>query len=690
MKFLLSWIHEYLPGPPLDAKTTADRLTSAGFIVEGCERDGTVLDVEITANRPDGMNHRGLARETAVALARRFQDAQSGARLEEAGPPVDTLATVRIEEPELCSRYSARVIEGIRVASSKADVLARFEALELGPISAPVDATNHALWDIGQPLHAFDLDKLAKGKDGRPAIVVRRARAGETLVTLDGETRTLTPQHLIIADAEKPVGLAGVMGGLDTAISETTTRVLLEAAHFDPRTVRKTARSLGMHTDASHRFERGTDPEATREGLDRAARMIVGACGGKIAKGTIHVVAREIPLRKLALRSARRDGFLGLKVEDARCQEILSALGFAPTEAFGRIDVTVPSFRVDVEAEIDLIEEIIRCVGYDKLPETLPKLHVPSASAPRYAFDDRVRDVLAGFGLVEAQTYTFVSEAENAPFESVAPGKPVRLENPLGEPFTTMRATSIAGLLKSAQHNVRRGLDRVPLFEVGRAFGWKGSAVAESARVSILLSGPRAAHWATGSLELDFFDGSGVVAGLVTALGGRAPVFSRADLPFLAPGRAAWVDLDGVRLGFVGVLDPALSAAHDLVDPVVADLDLGILFGAVPPPPTSVDLPPRFPGSGVDLTVSHRIDVPFLELERAVRTDAPPELHGVGVKYRYQGPGVPDGFVKTTLHLRFVSTERSLSREEINSWRDAAAKRLLERPDTRVDGIEGA
>lgn len=686
MKFLLSWLEDYLPGPPLDAKTAAERLTSAGFIVEGIERDGTVLEVEITANRPDGMNHRGLAREAAVALSLRFEDAETRAPLEEGGPPAGTLATVTIEEPALCSRYSARVLEGIRVASSPARVLARFAALDLGPISAPVDATNHVLWDIGQPLHAFDLEKLAKGKDGRPAIVVRRARAGETLVTLDGVTRALTPDHLVIADAEKPVGLAGVMGGLDTAISESTTRVLLEAAHFAPGIVRRTARSLGMHTDASHRFERGTDPEATREGLDRAARMIVAACGGTVAKGAIHVVAREIPRKKLALRSARRDAFLGMKLEDARCKQILSALGFAPVEAPGRLDVTVPSFRIDVEAEIDLVEEVIRCVGYDQLPETLPKLHEPALSAPRYGFEDRVRDVLTGFGLVEAQTYSFISESENAPFESIAPGDPVRLENPLGEPFTTLRATPLAGLLKSAQHNVRRGLDRVALFEVGRTFGWKSGTVAESPRVALVLSGSREEHWSAVSAPVGFFDGSGAVAGLVVGLGASDPTFSRADVPFLAPGRAAWVRLGDVTLGFVGVLHASLAAAHDLVDPVVADLDLAALFDAMPAPPVCVELPSRFPGSDVDVTVSHRVGVPFQELEAAVTAGAPAELVSVGVKYRYQGPGVPDGFVKTTLHLRFGSAERSLSREEINAWRDAAAGRLLDRPDTSVDG----
>jgi phenylalanyl-tRNA synthetase beta chain len=298
MKFAYSWVASYLPGPAPDPKEMGERLTAVGFIVEGVEGAGasTVYDVEITANRPDGMNHRGIAREAAVAMRRAFGDAEAALALPEPGPAVGTRAAVVVAEPALCGRYSARVIEGVTIRPASAAVAARLAAIGQGAISSPVDATNHVLWDIGQPLHAFDLDTLAKGADGLPTLVVRRAKAGETLVTLDGVERKLSPQHLVIADAEKPVALAGVMGGLATAISEKTTRILLESAHFNSVAVRKTARSLGMHTDASHRFERGTDPEATLDGLNRAARLIVADCGGNVAKAS-STCARRRPLR---------------------------------------------------------------------------------------------------------------------------------------------------------------------------------------------------------------------------------------------------------------------------------------------------------------------------------------------------------------------------------------------------------
>ena len=579
-------------------------------------------------------------------------------------------AHVFVEEPQLCSRYSARVLEGIHAGATSGAVAKRLRAIGAGTISAPVDATNHVLWDIGQPLHAFDLDTLAKGVDGFPTIVVRRARAGETLVTLDGVARALTPQHLVIADAEKPVALAGVMGGLETAISDRTTRVLLEGAHFDPRAVRRTSRSLGMHTDASHRFERGADPEATLDGLDRAARLILEACGGTLCRGTIDVRERRATPhapRVLTLRLARLSAFLGMDIPVARCVEILAALGFSPLLEGGTLRVTVPSWRVDVAGEEDLVEEVIRCEGYDRLPETLPRPYAPARPSRAALVGDRARDLLAGFGLLECSTYSFVSETENAPFASAAPGPPVLVENALGEPFTTMRATPVIGLLQSARHNVRRGQKDLALFEVGTAFGWNpekrekiaaeektgDERVIERTKVGILLAGARSRHWSqTETPDSDFFEGAGIAEALMKGLGlgsASSPITFNENLrfsSFLAAGRAADVFVAGEPCGWVGVLEPALAASWDLTEPVVADVDLDILAAALPPPETSVEPPPRYPGSEVDLTVTHPLSTAWKTLEDAVRTGAPAELAAVEAKGRYRGPGVREGFVK--------------------------------------------
>ena len=717
MKFSSSWLASYLPGPAPDPKALGERLTAVGFIVEGVEGSGaaTVYDVEITANRTDGMNHRGLAREAAVAMGRAFAEPPA-APLPEGATPADARARVFVEEPALCSRYSARVIEGIHVGPAPSALRERLLAIGSGSISAPVDATNHVLWDVGQPLHAFDLEMLAKGDDGLPAIVVRRGKSGETLVTLDGVTRILTPQHLVIADAEKPIALAGVMGGLATAISEKTTRILLEAAHFDPRAVRKTARSLGMHTDASHRFERGTDPEATRDGLDRAARLILAASGGTLCRGTIDVRADAPAARLAALRLSRLTAFLGMDIPAARALEILSALGFSPVREGDTVRVTVPSWRVDVTCEEDLIEEVIRCEGYDRLPETLPRPYAPARPRTEALVADRARDLLAGLGLFECQTYSFVSAAENLPFETAAPGLPVVIENALGEPFTTLRATPVIGLLQSAQHNVRRGQRDLALFEVGKSFGWDpekdtkkeeisaeektgDGRIIERERVGILLAGLTRRHWSLENGEReDFFDGAGIAEALMKGLGlgeSRAPITfkevpsssSSSSFSFLASGRAASVEIGGVCCGWVGVLEPSLAASWDLADPVVADLDLDLLASMLPPPVTSVEPPPRFPGSEVDITVMHAVATAWKALEAAARADAPPELVAVEAKGRYRGPGVPDGFVKTTLTLRFGSPQRSLARDDVNAWRDAAVRRLQAYSGAKIDGV---
>jgi len=687
MKFRLEWLGQYLPGELPDLATLRRRLTDVGFIVEGTEGEGrdAVLEVELTANRPDGMNHRGLAREAACALGRTFRDVPAPAPAE---GPVDaaSLATVSIEEPELCSRYSARVIEGIRVRESAASVQERLRGLGMNPISAPVDATNQVLWDIGQPTHAFDLDTLAKGPDGRPSIVVRRARTGEKLVTLDGIERTLGPEHLVIADARKPVALAGVMGGLATAITPSTTRVLLESAHFGATAVRKTARLLGMHTDASHRFERGTDPATTGEGLNRVAALLVADCGGTVAKGLVDVVAREIAPKKVTLRHARLVSFLGMDVPLGRCVEILSALSFGIAEREpGVLEVTVPSWRVDVDRECDLIEEVIRVVGYAELPETLPHAFNPTWSEPILAREERARDVLASAGFVEACTYSFVSAGGNAPFASCVPGEAPRIENALGEPFTTMRSTPVVGLLRAARHNVRRGQLDLGLFEVGRSYSLDGGRPAETRRAAVLLHGRTGVHWAAEGKPVDFFDGSGAVAALFAGFGAAAPSLRPAAFPFLAAGRSAEVVADGAVVGWVGVLAGALAAEWDLGETVVGDVDLAKI--PVPPPPSSVDMPSRFPGSDVDLTVTHPLSVPWETLAAAARQDAPPELLRVGAKYLWRGAGVPEGCLKTTLTVVFGAADRSLERDEINRWRDEVARRLLAIPGTAVDGI---
>ncbi len=614
------------------------------------------------------------------------------------------------------------MIEGVRIRPAAGAVAARLAAIGQGTISSPVDATNHVLWDIGQPLHAFDLDTLAKGADGLPTIVVRRAKAGETLVTLDGvDTMLSTPQHLVIADAEKPVALAGVMGGLATAISGRTTRILLESAHFHPGAVRRTARSLGMHTDASHRFERGTDPEATVDGLNRAARLILADCGGAVAAGVLDERAGA-PAAVRLTASSRAPRGVSRDVDSDGPRESKSSTNWASRRrrAAGSSRVAVPSWRVDVTCEEDLVEEVIRCEGYDSLPETLPAPFVPRTLSRAAQVPDRARDLLAGMGLLECQTYSFVSEAENAPFASAAPGAPVHVENPLGEPFTTLRATPVIGLLQSAQHNVRRGNRDLALFEVGPAsdgirrrerkkktksrFLLKRRPrrrVSEKGRVGILLAGARSRHWSQtdAANRIGFLRRGGCrrSAHEGTRLGRRLGPITFKEISSSSsssssslvprPGARRLDRGGGVRCGWVGVLEPSLAASVGPRRPRRRR--------------SRSRRPRRRAASGRDVRraaveVSRQRGGPHghaRALDALARAGvgrphgAPAELLAIEAKGRYRGPGVPDGFVKTTLTLRFGSPRGSLAREDVNGWRDAAARRLLALPGAKVDGV---
>jgi len=386
MRFDLQWLRDELEDAP-HADVLAERLTACGFNVEVREPSGgsEIWDVDVTTNRPDAMNHRGLAREAAVATGAVLKALR--AEVEESGDPASELVSVEIEAPELCSRYVARVIRGVHIAPSPAWLQEGLERCGVRPINNVVDATNYVLLRLGQPLHAFDLDKVA----GR-RIVVRRAAEGETLKTLDGEERRLDPEVLVIADAERASALAGIMGGADSEIGEGTADVLLESAWFEPIPIRRAARRLGLHTEASHRFERGADPEMVPVAADVAAALIAGLSGGTVAPGRVDVHPRPWKPRAMELSVAALSAFTGLEIPAEDAVRILEGLGFEPERREDAVAVTVPSWRVDVERVPDLYEEIIRHVGYDKVPAVLPTLPTgPGERRGAWPLVDRAR-----------------------------------------------------------------------------------------------------------------------------------------------------------------------------------------------------------------------------------------------------------------------------------------------------------
>ena len=499
MKFSLEWIGDRVAVAEAGgAEGVRKLLDGAGLPVESVEGsgEGAIFDVEITPNRPDAMSHRGLAREVAAMAGLAFREGDA-VEPPAAGPAAGELASVEIAVPRLCRRFGARVVRGIASAASSGRVRARLAAIGAKAIDAAVDATNYALWDLGQPLHAFDLDKLAGGR-----IVVRKARRGERLVTLDGVERALEPSDVVVADGERPVSLAGIMGGLDTAVSPATKNVLLEAAWWDPVSIRRTSRRLGMHTDASHRFERGADAEAIPEALDLAARLLLEAAGGTLAPSRIDARGAAVPRRKVVLRLERLRRLAGEPRLDLDfAAGALARLGFrVTTRSARRLTAEVPSFRSDVSIEEDLVEEVLRVWGYGRLPSRLPATAGAGAYLePRRVVEDRLTDAAVAAGLHETYSYPFADREDDesafAPWlEATGTArKPLGLTNPVDASKRELRATLLPGILDAASHNFRHGARQVALFEVGRAFGSEGDPgrpeTFESRRFAFALGG---------------------------------------------------------------------------------------------------------------------------------------------------------------------------------------------------------
>ncbi|HEX4952473.1 MAG TPA: phenylalanine--tRNA ligase subunit beta [Thermoanaerobaculia bacterium] len=678
MKYSCAWLSDYVDLPPT-ANELAARLTAAGFSVEHQETVGTdtVLDIEVTTNRVDAMCHFGLAREVATLYDRPLRS--PAASLTEDPEPTAGAITLHLDHPD-GARYAARIIRGVTVAPSPAWLVERLAALGLRSINNVVDVTNYVLWELGQPLHAFDLATL-----GGATIRVRRARAGEELVTLDGQKRALDPDVLVIADAERPIGLAGVMGGLETEVTATTRDVLLESAHFNPKAVRRGARKLGMHTDASHRFERGADPGACAAALDRAAHLLQELAGGRVLAGVAD--ARFVPEQSWLLHGtldlARLVRFLGVDVAAQQVECWLAGLGFELTPAGeGRYTVTVPTWRYyDCHPlrpsgevwEADLFEEVARLHGLDAIPSTLPRLvgaEPPASVAVRRR--RVVKSYLAASGFAEAINFAFHDPESAQALPCLRPGSPpLALANPVSDRYSVMRRSLSVGLVENGRFNQRRGAGSVRLFEVGAVFVERPGErfPQEIETVGLIAGGVVGSPW-QGGRSLDFHDVKGVLETLAERFGRRLEA-RPAVLPGLLEGATAELSLDGRSAGYLGRLAEEGSFALFL-----AELELEAL--GEPPAAQRVTTPSRYPAIEADLTLNHPLEVSWAQLEVAIREGASPLLVAFELKDRYQGPGLRPGTVNSTLSFRYVAEDRSLTQEEVNHNQEALAARLAE------------
>jgi phenylalanyl-tRNA synthetase beta chain len=647
----------------------------------GTGTDDAVLDFEVTANRPDALSIIGFAREVGTAYSLPVKPL-----VPKPLPPAPaTSVKVSLEAPDLCPRYAAALAE-VTIGPSPAWLASRLQACGVRPINNVVDVTNYVLLELGQPMHAFDLEKL-----GGPSLRIRRATPGERITTLDGTDRALDAEMLVIADANRAQAVAGVMGGGLSEVSDRTKTIVLESACFNPKSVRLTSKKLGLKTEASARFERGADVNAAVKALERAIGLIEDIGAGQGRGGAIDEYPSAVAPRKLDLRRARIARVLGMEIPDSEIERILKSLGFHIHRHDAAWDVSVPTFRVDVQREIDLIEEVARHYGYDRLPSTFPALNVPTPpSDPRIERDRLVRRVLLAGGGSEALTFSFIDAALAAHFADERAIVPIG--NPLSTQFAVLRPSLLPGLLTSVAHNRHRERTDVQLFELGACMTRAG----ESRRVAVALTGDASRlHWSGGRRPVDFFDVKGIVEGLAAALqtdvtfdepSATAQAHTWPSL-HLVRGRAATVSAGGQVIGSVGMLTPAIVSASGLSpndEVYVAELDLDALATARPAAPLTVTPLPRYPSIARDISivVDHRL--PAASVRGTIRAAAPDTLVSVREFDRYQGKGVPDGRVSLSLRLTFRSLERTLTDAEV----EAAMKTILDALKRAHDAVQ--
>lgn len=652
-----------------------------GLAIDAIEEQNSdsVLDVEVPSNRPDCLSHVGIAREVAVLDRRELQLAAP--KIPKVAERAEHFTSVEIHDPDLCPRYAARLVRGVKIGPSPDWLAQRLETIGQRPINNVADITNYVLHELGQPLHAFDLAKLA----GR-RIVVRRAKAGEKLKTLDGVERTLNSEMLVIADAERPVALAGIMGGEESEISPATTDVLIESAYFNPTSVRQTARLLGMDTEASRRFERGADRENVLRAQDRCVQLICEIAGGTATENAIDVYPHPALPRVVSLRPVRVTQLTSIVADVIEINRILTGLGFQQTgEAAKALTFNVPSWRVDVEQEEDLVEEVARHTGYDKIGSELPPSHMSGEYQPT-EFKQRVlRRALNAHGYDEAINFSFIRQQDQFELIPTFGGlqtEKVELENPILEDANSMRETLIPGLLDSLRHNMNQGLRDVRLFEIGRIFNVSGERGLPEERIALAMSATGGAleeNVAHAARELDLFDVKGALETAIDWMNLVPLMFKETPVKHLRSGQSAVISLaTGQPIGTIGRAAEEAVASYKFRQPVfVVELDLSALLNSAEKVVQYTRLP-KYPSVVRDLTLLVDRKVSFADLKKAVLDQQISDCKQVKLVGTYDGSNLPAGKRSITLRIEYRSDERTLRDDEVEERHGSLTSSLLQ------------
>ncbi|RUL88894.1 phenylalanine--tRNA ligase subunit beta [Tautonia sociabilis] len=663
-----NWLTDYVR-LDMTADELAERLTLTGLNHEGTVEVGgdLAIDLEVTSNRPDCLGHLGVAREIAAVFgARNYREPDPHPA--EAGPPVGTLTSVLVEEPGLCPRFTARVVTGAKVGPSPWWMRKRLETLGVRCVNNVVDITNYVMFECGQPLHAYDLHALA----GR-RLVVRKARAGERLVAINGRTYELTPEMLVIADAERPVGLAGVMGGLETEIVDATTDLLIEAAQFDSLSVRRTSRALGLMSPSSYRFERPMDPERTDWASRRCAELILELAGGILHEGVIDIASEPPPERPaVMLRFGQIARVLGIEIPRIRVEAILESLGMQRVwHDEHAATFRPPSWRSDLEREIDLIEEAARVFGYEQIPEDQPVPLAASSLGRRERIERALREALTGLGLDEAVCFSLVPDELIAPLDPMPVEPPIRAEHADFRKNNALRQSLIPSLLAARAHNEAHGVADARLFEIAHVYLPRiGRPLPdESPRVGLVAG-------------VDFLGIKGIVEALLDRLHLADRLEARPASPSpMAPGRAAELLLGSLHLGYAGEIDPEAgrrlglrgrcAAAELNLDAIIEQADLAPSYRPVP----------VYPAVSRDLSLVVDKALPWAELARVARSTGGPTLESIQFLDTFEGPGIPKGRHSLHFGLTFRHSDRTLTGEEV----DASIRAIVDACRTRFD-----
>ncbi len=647
-----------------------------------------VYDLEITPNRPDLNSVIGIAREISALTGNplKLPAVKPGAT----GGRVEESVAVRIEDAELCPRYTARMIRGVKIAPSPDWLKSALEKVGVRSISNVVDVTNYVMLETGQPLHAFDYHLLAKaGGDSCPTIVVRRAAEGEKFMTLDGQERNLTNQMLLIADKTKAVALAGVMGGQNSEINLNTVDVLIESACFKPQNIRATSKKLELRTESSYRYERGADIEICDRASQRAAQLILETAGGALAQGVVDAYPKPFAPKQITLRHAQTDAVLGIAVPVEQQIESLQRLGLEVEAASGAVPTAtvfrVPSFRVDLKREIDLIEEVARLYGVDKIPATPPRGAV--GANPYDAVHDQLADarcLLTGLGLFEAQGQTLISDAAA---KLMAGGAPIPLSNPLSSDMNVLRPSLLPGLLDALRHNVNHKTCDIALFEVGRVFIGIDGQRREERRVAIALTGQRnPLFWSGGEREakFDLYDLKGLLEEFLEQFGVRGMNYARRAEPTTLFLESAAIQLGRFQLGEFGQLLPPLARQYDLRDAVLlAELNLDLLLARRNPAKSFRPLP-AFPAIRRDVAMILPEAATHEAILQVVKQAKPANLEIVELFDVFRGKNVPAGQKSMAYAFTYRHAERTLTDVEVNAAHEKLVVELKQKLQATV------